>query len=140
MKTAFLPFCASALTIVLFGSAAIAQDAAYGAKIYSDHCAVCHGETGGGDGVVGLLLAQRPAALTLLSKGNNGEFPTDRVISAIDGRGKIPGHGNSRMPIWGDYFMVEALEGPAIDPADAAMIAQGRMLSVVAFLEQIQAN
>jgi hypothetical protein len=34
--------------------------------------------------------------------------------------------------------MTEALKGSALDPADAAMITQGRVLSVVSFLQQLQ--
>jgi hypothetical protein len=114
------------------------QDASFGGDIYASHCAVCHGETGGGDGIVGELFAQRPANLRLLSKENKGIFPMDRVIAAIYGRASIPGHGQTEMPIWGDYFMTEALKGSALDPADAAMITQGRVLSVVSFLQQLQ--
>lgn len=131
---------ASALAAQSLCTAAQAQDPAFGAAIYADHCVVCHGQTGGGDGIVGELFAKRPADLRLLSKGNGGLFPTERVIDAIYGRAKIPGHGDSRMPVWGDHFISEALHGPAIDPADAAMITQGRVLSVVSYLEGLQVD
>lgn len=120
-----------------FGGAS-AQDALFGAEIYGNHCVVCHGETGGGDGIVGELFAKRPANLKLLARENNGTFPTKRVIEAIYGQVDIAGHGKTNMPVWGDFFMSEALHGPAIDPADAAMITQGRVLSVVAFLQELQ--
>jgi hypothetical protein len=44
------------------------------------------------------------------------------------------------MPIWGDFFMSQTLESPTIDPKDAAMITQGRVLSVVSYLESLQAK
>lgn len=138
MKPKLHLFFASLLALPKFCVQAKAQDPAFGAQIYADHCVVCHGETGGGDGIVGELFAKRPANLRLLSKENGGVFPTDRVIAAIYGRSDIPAHGQSRMPIWGDFFMTEALEGPAIDPADAAMITQGRVLSVVSYLQGLQ--
>jgi mono/diheme cytochrome c family protein len=138
MKRRMGLFFATAFGAQALCSAGLAQDATFGAEIYSNHCVVCHGATGGGDGMVGELFAKRPANLRLLSRDNNGTFPTERVIEAIYGRGKTAGHGKTNMPVWGDYFITEALEGPAIDPADAAMITQGRVLSVVAFLEKLQ--
>jgi mono/diheme cytochrome c family protein len=127
-----------ALFTLLGGAAVEAQDAAFGAEIYKDHCVVCHGETGAGDGTVGKLFAQPPADLRLLSRNNSGTFPTDQVIEAIYGRRPIQAHGQTEMPIWGDYFMTEALESRSIDPKDAAMVTQGRVLSVVSHLESLQ--
>jgi mono/diheme cytochrome c family protein len=115
-----------------------AQDAAFGAGIYKDHCAVCHGETGAGDGMVGVLFTQPPSDLRLLSRNNNAAFPTQQVIDAVYGRRPIQAHGQTEMPIWGAYFMTQALESPTIDPKDAAMITQGRVLSVVSYLESLQ--
>lgn len=140
MNTPLHLLCASALAAQAVCSPARAQDPAFGATIYADHCAVCHGEVGSGDGIVGVLFAKRPADLRLLSKENDGQFPTQRVIDAIYGRAKIPGHGESRMPVRGDHFMSEALHGPALDPADAAMITQGRVLSVVSYLQDLQVD
>ena len=122
----------------LTGGAGLAQDASFGATIYKDHCAVCHGETGAGDGMVGKLFTQPPADLQLLARNNNGVFPTQAVIDAIYGRRPIQAHGQTEMPIWGPYFMTEVLESPTIDPKDAAMITQGRVLSVVSYLQSLQ--
>ncbi|MDM7932545.1 c-type cytochrome [Tabrizicola sp.] len=123
----------------LTGGAAIqAQDASFGANIYKDYCVVCHGESGAGDGMVGVLFAQPPADLRLLARNNNGVFPAAQVIEAIYGRRSIQAHGQTEMPIWGDFFMSQTLESPTIDPKDAAMITQGRVLSVVSFLESLQ--
>lgn len=127
-----------AVTAMMSGVGAQAQDASFGAEIYKQHCVVCHGEAGAGDGMVGALLSQPPADLKLLSRNNNGVFPTAQVIEAIYGRRSIQAHGQTEMPIWGDFFMTQALESRAIDPADAAMITQGRVLSVVSFLESLQ--
>lgn len=129
-------FCA--LVTLMGGAAVQAQDSAFGADIYKDYCVVCHGEAGAGDGMVGLLFAQPPADLRLLARNNNGAFPAAQVIEAIYGRRPIQAHGQTEMPIWGDFFMSQALESPTIDPKDAAMITQGRVLSVVSFLESLQ--
>jgi hypothetical protein len=54
------------------------------------------------------------------------------------GRRPIQAHGQTEMPIWGEYFMAEALESRTIDPKDAAMVTQGRVLSVASYLLSIQ--
>lgn len=128
----------SAFATLIGGVAVQAQDVSLGAEIYKNHCAVCHGESGAGDGMVGKLFAQPPADLRLLAHNNNGRFPTDRVIDAIYGRRPIQAHGQTEMPIWGEYFMAEALENRTIDPKDAAMVTQGRVLSVASYLLSIQ--
>ncbi|MBA3911636.1 MAG: hypothetical protein C0524_17605 [Rhodobacter sp.] len=125
---------------VISGAAVHAQDASYGAEIYNARCAVCHGDVGAGDGMVGVLFAQPPADLRLIARNNNGEFPTEQVIEAIYGRRPIQAHGQTEMPVRGDFFMSEALEIRTIDPEDAAMVTQGRVLSVVRFLETLQAE
>jgi mono/diheme cytochrome c family protein len=136
-----LRLSALAASAVLMSSvAAQAQDASFGAGIYRDYCAVCHGETGAGDGMVGVLFTKAPADLRLLTRNNNGVFPTEQVIDAIYGRRPIQAHGQTEMPIWGDFFMSQTLESPTIDPKDAAMITQGRVLSVVSYLESLQAE
>ena len=129
-----------AFATVVSGGAVQAQDASFGAAIYKDHCVVCHGETGSGDGMVGMLFSQPPADLRLMSRNNNGVFPAAQVIDAIFGRRPIQAHGQTEMPIWGNYFMTQALESPTIDPKDAAMITQGRVLSVVSYLESMQSE
>ena len=45
-----------------------------------------------------------------------------------------PGHGDSEMPIWGDYFMADALENRGVHMSDAVEIATGRVLSLVYYL------
>jgi mono/diheme cytochrome c family protein len=136
-----LKMSALAASSVLIGSiAAQAQDASFGAGIYKDYCVVCHGETGAGDGMVGVLFTKPSAHLRLLARNNNGVFPTEQVIDAIYGRRPIQAHGQTEMPIWGDLFMSQTLESPTIDPKDAAMITQGRVLSVVSYLESLQAK
>lgn len=138
MQGSFALLGVSAFAALVFGSAVGAQDASYGALIYKENCMVCHGETGAGDGMVGMLFEKKPADLKLLKQGNNGVFPREEAIEAIYGRRPIQAHGQTEMPIWGRYFMKEALESRAIDPADAAMIVQGRVLSVISYLESIQ--
>lgn len=129
-----------ALAAMVSAMPASAQQTEVGKEIYLDRCSVCHGAEGGGDGVVGELLERRPKNLKLLAKDNGGVFPVDAVYQSIDGRSLIPGHGNPDMPIWGEYFMVQAIEDRAINPKDARAVSEGRILSVVYFLQSIQSQ
>ncbi len=42
------------------------------------------------------------------------------------------------MPIWGDHFLKDTLEDRGVSEADAEHIVQGRILSLVYYLESIQ--
>ena len=48
------------------------------------------------------------------------------------------GHGGATMPIWGDFFISDALVDRGVTETDALYIAAGRALSVVYYLESIQ--
>ncbi len=80
-----------------------------GKENYRRFCISCHGVTGGGDGPVAESLIKKPADLTLLTKRNKGEFPSQRVIKTIDGRLMPEAHGNAEMPVWGQWFAILAL-------------------------------
>lgn len=138
MERKFRMLSACVLATLAGGGGVQAQDTSFGEEIYKTHCVVCHGEAGAGDGMVGVLFTQPPSDLRLLSRNSSGVFPTEQVIDAIYGRRPIQAHGQTEMPIWGPYFMTQALESPTIDPKDAAMIMQGRVLSVVSYLQSLQ--
>lgn len=123
----------------LSATAALAQESP-GAALFAERCAVCHGASGAGDGIVGELFAQRPKDLRVLSRENGGVFPLDRVMQSIDGRAKIGAHGNSNMPIWGDALMEEALVDRGINPKDARMVTEGRIMALTMYIEGLQAD
>lgn len=127
-------------SFLLGASPALAQQEMTGKLIFQDHCAVCHGESGAGDGLVAELFDKKPKNLTLLAKENNGDFPFDRVYQSIDGRLELRAHGFSRMPIWGDFFLEEALTDRGHHPMDARTMAAGRILAVVYYLQTLQAQ
>jgi len=118
----------------------VAQEVSLGKEIFQQRCSACHGPEGKGDSPVAELFKQRPKDLTLLSKENAGEFPFERVVQSVDGRSKIVAHGDSNMPIWGEYFMVQALADGRIDPKAARDIVAGRILSLAYYLQSIQAR
>lgn len=130
---------AAALALALtMPAAGWSQDVEAGEEIFQFRCAVCHGEGGKGDGIVGELFAQKPSDLTHLTKENGGTFPFMQVLTAIDGSERIAGHGTTEMPVWGEFFMTEALEDRGIDPKDAAQVVRGRMLSLVLYIRSLQ--
>ncbi|HSN22241.1 MAG TPA: cytochrome c [Usitatibacter sp.] len=109
---------------------------------YEAHCAVCHGETGKGDGpYLRLLGLQSVPDLTKLSERNSGVYPFERVYETIDGRRQIRAHGTSDMPIWGQRYNMEAL-GTYYEYPDApslpAWYVRARILALTEYLARIQ--
>jgi mono/diheme cytochrome c family protein len=99
MKTLF--------AIVALGACAAAQAAEPdGAKLFRDHCAACHGALGEGDGPVAASLAVGVPSLRTLANRNGGVLPEDAIAAYIDGRELRAAHGDRRMPVWGDVFVV----------------------------------
>lgn len=101
---------------------------------YMIACAGCHGETGKGDGPLAGLLKIGTPDLTSLAARHGGEFPFEYTLFMIDRRNVIPVHGDD-MPIWGERFQASATSQRG-ETAD--MVARGRILSLVYYLESIQ--
>lgn len=102
---------------------------------YMTACAICHGESGMGNGPFAELLNIEVPGLTGLAAANDGEFPFLDTLMVVDGRTGVRGHGGP-MPIWGDRFEQSALENAGVYGAE--LIARGRLLSLVNYLESIQ--
>jgi mono/diheme cytochrome c family protein len=126
------------LLALLLGSAVtsvLAQEEellARGRFLYRVYCASCHGESGKGDGASADTLKVKPANLTRLTRGNEGEFPFERVYRTIDGREVIRGHGTGPMPIWGLTF--QELDRD-VDQEDQV---RGKILQLIKYLESFQ--
>jgi mono/diheme cytochrome c family protein len=128
------------LTLALGAGQVLALDdeLKLGQAIFQQYCAACHGATGEGDGPLANLFKVKPRALSQLSKENDGEYPFELVYRTLKATEPDPAHGAPAMPVWGNYFMVEqALSDPSIDNSKA-LIAVGRLLSVVYYIETLQ--
>lgn len=130
MRFALLP----ALAAGLLASAAVAQEDT-GREEYMVACAVCHGESGKGAGPLSEYLNIEIPSLTGLAAANDGEFPFLETLMVVDGRTGVRGHG-SEMPVWGDRY--KAAAGDTYGPFGAEVVARGRLLSLVYYLESIQ--
>ncbi len=108
-----------------------------GGNDYETYCASCHGVSGRGDGPVAEFLALTPADLTQLSRKNGGKFPAERVAQIIDGRQDVKIHGPRDMPVWGDWFDVEA-ESPGLRASEREMVVQERIKALLVYLETLQ--
>ena len=106
-----------------------------GEQEYMVACSGCHGESGMGDGpLAGLLNVETPNLTTLAAEKGDGKFPFEWVLWMVDGRKIIRAHG-STMPIWGERYQTSAMSQRG---ETAEMVARGRMLSLVYYLESIQ--
>jgi len=110
------------------------RQAEHGRDLYRIYCRNCHGESGEGDGPMVEVLEVRPADLTRLGQGPDGEFPTDDVHAAIDGRDDLLAHGSSKMPIWGLAFREFDTD------IDQERHIQARILQLIEYLKSIQAT
>lgn len=130
----------ASLAVILAAGVAQAQESAViiGKSTFNARCALCHGAEGKGDGEIAELFEVRPSDLTELAERNGGQYPFAEVYDIIVKGMEQRGHGDSTMPIWGDYFIADALEDRGVSPGDATEIAAGRVLSVVYYLESIQ--
>jgi len=108
------------------------SEAEEGQLLFGIYCTSCHGSAGKGDGPTAKSLNSRPADLTRLSRDNDGEFPTARVIMSIDGRNRIPGHTKNQMPIWG-----LSLQESSTDTNQEQQVRE-KILHLVDYLKKIQ--
>ena len=93
------------------GTTVRAAEVDAGKELYMQYCSSCHGEDGRGNGPVSAYLKIKVPDLTLLRKNNKGIYSMDKVMSAIDGRRTVRGHGDRKMPVWGEIFRKEAEGG-----------------------------
>ena len=126
------------LSILLLGPPFIVSNSLAQSKGENDYlatCAPCHGKTGQGNGQVKTVLpGLNPADLTTLSERNGGQFPSDEVYRAIDGRDQILGHEKRRMPMWGLNFQKEDEEFTPLSEAEV----KRRISDLVDYIRTLQ--
>lgn len=107
-----------------------------GAQEYRRACSSCHGEQGRGDGPMAEVMTFPPADLSRLAIENDGEYPFWDVYQVIDGRKATRSHGGSEMPIWGDFFNLEAEQ--QYGPYSAELVARTRIIALVYYIQSLQ--
>ncbi|MEX0316847.1 MAG: cytochrome c [Ruegeria sp.] len=115
---------------------ASAQDVERGEGLYFHHCAACHGREATGHGPMAGVLIIQPVDLTALT-GEDGVFPTERVVKRIDGRDPLVSHG-SPMPVYGPYF--EGRDTAIKTPAGQPILTSEPIVDLVAYLQTLQRN
>ena len=75
-----------------------------GPDLFRAHCAACHGSEATGIGSLASVLKTKVPDLTVMTKNNGGQFPSERVRRTILGDDVSLSHGSREMPVWGPIF------------------------------------
>lgn len=139
MKTSNWTRIGFAAAAVLIAAGAMAQPKVdLGKREYDNNCAVCHGRDGKGGGPYNELLKRSAPDLTTMARRNGGVFPVAKAYEVIEGAGV--GHGTRDMPIWGSDYNVKAAEYYMDVPYDREAFVRGRILSLIEYLNRLQAK
>lgn len=124
------------LLILTAGLAGCVTPAEVGRRDYQQYCVSCHGDTATGNGWAAGQLSRKPADLTILSRNNNGVFPTVAVIDTIDGYTRRL-HSNMTMPEFGPVLqagdLVRLETGPGVFTPTPT-----RLVALAAYIETLQ--
>lgn len=124
--------CALAATVLAQGATPPGATAVErGRATFRQHCAVCHGDHGKGNGPAASALRPRPRDLSTLGRRQGG-FSAAGVEATIKGTAPVTAHGSPTMQMWGAFFTADANGNQAE--------ADRRIADVVAFIESIQAK
>ena len=88
------------IILAILGLAACVEEPIDGRTAYLENCARCHGADGMGGGPAARDLAVAPPDLTTIAARNGGVFPTNQVMSTIDGLDR-GAHFSVAMPEFG---------------------------------------
>lgn len=110
-----------------------------GKREFEARCASCHGVSGKGNGPVAGLLNKGAADLTLLAKRNGGVLPIARMYDVIEG-GAVAAHGTRDMPVWGKEYRLQAGEFYGELPYDPDAFVRVRILTLIDYINRIQAK
>ena len=122
------------IILSVVGLAACVEEPIDGPTAYQENCAVCHGDGGKGDGPAARGLATAPPDLTMLAARNGGVFPTDDVMSIIDGLEREP-HFSNAMPEFGAGDLGETV---IVENEGLGTPVPFKLLVLTEYLESIQ--
>lgn len=72
---------------------------ATGAELFSQHCAICHGNDLKGNGPFPKPY-RVPPDLTTLARRHGGKFPDAYVLEVLRNGVTLPAHAPAEMPVW----------------------------------------
>lgn len=99
-------------------------------QMYDSYCASCHGADAKGGGPVASQLKTAPSDLTVLSRQNDGKFPSAHIAAVLRFGADVPAHGSATMPVWGKILA-------SLDPRQSH-ITDLRIANLSHYLESIQ--
>ena len=125
----------AAALLTLAATPLAAGDAARGARLFAESCAVCHGAGLRGDGPMAEMLVVPPPDLTRIAARHDGVCPRAGNAWKIDGRDPILGHGGD-MPLFG--FRFSAMSELLTSPGGQTVLTSPEVVALVDFLESMQ--
>lgn len=114
--------------------AACVEEPIDGRTAYMENCASCHGPGGMGDGPAARGLAVAPPDLTMIASRNGGVFPTNQVMSTIDGLDRGT-HFSAVMPEFGAGDLGETV---IVENAGLGTPVPMKLLVLTEYLQSIQ--
>ena len=141
-KLSFVTASLLGVALIAVPMTARAQNNDIGKREFVNHCAVCHGTGGKGDGPLAGMLNEKVPDLTMLQKNNKGVFPFNHVFDVVDGRSMSKTHGTREMPVWGGVYNEQAPEwvGPYATAGDYRSFVRGRILALIGYIDTLQAK
>jgi mono/diheme cytochrome c family protein len=100
-----------------------------GARLYKQHCAVCHGMDLKGTGPIPSPY-RPPPDLTTLARRHGGKFPAAYVSNVLRNGVRLPAHGPAEMPVWGTDLATK-------DERDEAQVSE-RIKALTDYIESLQ--
>lgn len=124
------------LVLAAFVAAPMSASAdAFGARLYGNYCAKCHGDYGGGGTGGGFLGSTSGPPLNTLAARNGGTLPVDQITAYIGGSAATRGHA-SDMPNMKRDFEAFLRQGSN----NASTESNAWIAAIVRHLDTLQVN